>query len=77
MSKESKGMSRLAEIIDNHEHLDQLFSLMKHYGVNAEFIAAAVIEQFQNGEEKGAEGEENKTEQNDLVNDLKQFCARL
>lgn len=71
-------MSRLSEIIDNHQNLDHLFSILKHYGVSAEYLSLALINQFENE----PEGNEEETEDNtaysqDLVDDLNQFCARF
>lgn len=59
-------MSRMNEIIENHEHLDKLATLLKHYGVNAEFVTASLIEKF--------EGEQEETNE-ELVSDLKQLYA--
>lgn len=79
-------MSRLAEIIDNHQNLDQFFSIIKHYGVSAEYICTALIQQFEQKSEqtdgdKEASKEESKEESKEypqeLVDDLKQFYARF
>lgn len=79
-------MNRLSEIIQNHSDLDNLVSLFKHYGVNAQFVAASVIEQFNKAPD---ENEDSETETNteteggasnitpELLEDLKQYCARL
>lgn len=67
-------MSRLTEIIDNHSNLEQLFALLKHYGVNAEFISAALLNEFETLKESG---EEENGEVNELVEDLTQFYARF
>jgi hypothetical protein len=70
-------MSRVNEIIDNHTNLDQLFSLIKHYGVNAQFVSESLRKEFEG--RCGEEGED-QTEQayaKDLVEDLKQFDARF
>lgn len=75
--------SRLSEIIENHKNLDDLFSILKHYGVNAQFVVASVIEQFKNdsGEETGSNEEsdngEGKNDNNELLEDLKQYYVRL
>ena len=66
-------MSRLREIVENHEHLDDLCAVLKHYGVNAEFVTAAVVEALNKGSE---EGEEQEQEPNaDLTADLKQLFS--
>lgn len=71
-------MSRLSEIIDNHQNLDQLFSIMKHYGVNAEFISTALVTQFEEQMEQSEdESEESAPYSQALIDDLKQFCARF
>lgn len=87
-------MNRLSEIIQNHSDLDNLVSLFKHYGVNAQFVAASVIEQFnqasdekddssaeastETGTETGTETEGSaNTVTPELLEDLKQYCARL
>jgi hypothetical protein len=79
-------MNRLSEIIQNHGDLDNLVSLFKHYGVNAQFVAASVIEQFnQTSDENDDSSTESSTETEgsagnvtpELLEDLKQYCARL
>ncbi|TNJ66664.1 hypothetical protein FE784_08845 [Paenibacillus hemerocallicola] len=79
-------MNRLSEIIQNHSDLDNLVSLFKHYGVNAQFVAASVIEQFnQTSDENDDSSKETSTETEgiasnvtpELLDDLKQYCARL
>jgi len=76
-------MSRLSEIIENHKNLDELFSIFKHYGVNAQFVAASVVEQFDKaaGEAPQNGGPQNDTETEpyppDFIEDLKQYFARL
>jgi hypothetical protein len=84
-------MSRLNEIIENHENLDQLFSIIKHYGVNAQFVADSLCKEFENrcesGDEKekkeskgGQEGQDSEADQAfamDIVEDLKLFTARF
>jgi hypothetical protein len=73
-------MSRVTEIIENNHNLDQLFSIVRHYGVNAEYISAALIQQFEQESENGEDGEENKKEKGytqELVDDMKQFYARF
>lgn len=72
-------MSRLSEIIDNHQNLDQLFSIMKHYGVNAEFISTALVTQFEEAQEQSddEESEDTAPYSQALIDDLKQFCARF
>lgn len=66
-------MSRLNEIMDNHKNLDQLMSLFKHYGVNAEFVTAAVLHEFKK-QGGGQPGDEHTAK---LLEDLNQFHARF
>lgn len=75
-------MSRLADIIDNHQNLDQFFSIIKHYGVSAEYISTALIQQFeqiseQTDGDKEASKEDSKEYPQELIDDLKQFYARF
>ncbi|CAM4492918.1 MULTISPECIES: hypothetical protein [Paenibacillus] len=60
-------MSRLNEYVDNHEHLDTINTILKHYGVSAEFVAHTLCESF--GEDKELPKE--------FIEDLKQFNASL
>jgi hypothetical protein len=80
-------MSRLTDIIDNHENLEQLFALLKHYGVSAEFVTASLLNELQN-EENGNDGQNDQggghddsqmddQQLQDLTDDLKQFYARF
>ncbi|MFD2612224.1 hypothetical protein [Paenibacillus gansuensis] len=69
-------MSRLSEIIDNHDHLEDLFALVKHYGVSAEFVAHAMMDEFEHQKkEENEEMEQEATHQ--LMEDLQQFCSRF
>jgi hypothetical protein len=76
-------MSRLTEIIDNHEQIDDLFALLKHYGVNAQFVAESLIESFEqiapeakeDDAEDEAEGQTNLYPE--LLDDLKQYMSRF
>lgn len=75
-------MSRLAEIIDNHQNLDDFFSIIKHYGVSAEYLSKSIIRQIESESEGNEENSEENSEENtaysqELVDDLKQFCARF
>lgn len=77
-------MSRLSDIMENHENLDQLLSIIKHYGVNAEYLNTALLQRFEQeagqneeGEETEAEDEEMKAIPQELIDDLKQFNARF
>lgn len=75
-------MSRLNEIIDNHQNLDQLLSIVKHYGVSAEYVSAALIGQLNKESEESEEAEESEDEasageKEQLVKDLTQFYARF
>jgi hypothetical protein len=60
-------MSRLNEFIENHNHLDTINVILKHYGVSAEFVASTLTGGF--GEDKELPKE--------LLDDLKQFTASL
>lgn len=72
-------MSRLSEIIENHHCLDQLFAIIKHHGVNAEFVSSALVAQFEQRMEDSDEEEtqEDQTCSQDFIDDLKQFGARF
>ncbi|WP_028610024.1 hypothetical protein [Paenibacillus harenae] len=71
-------MSRLADILDNHQNLDHFFSIIKHYGVSAEYLSLALIRQFESESEGNEDDEEgNSGYSQELVDDLKQFCARF
>lgn len=65
-------MSRLTDIMDNHQNLEQLFALLKHYGVNAEFVTASLMNEFEKLKE-----EESEEETTELMEDLTQFYARF
>lgn len=58
-------MSRVNDIIENHEHLEKLNAILKHYSVNAEFITAKLINNFNE--------EEGNDQYQDLIEDLKRF----
>lgn len=69
-------MSRLTEIIENNEQLDQLFSLIRHYGMSAEFVTDALIHQLEQANEEGGDmPEEDKEYSKDMIDDLRQFSA--
>ncbi|TDF91873.1 hypothetical protein [Paenibacillus piri] len=73
-------MSHLTEIIDNHKHLDGLFSIVKHYGVSAEFVTDALVQRFEQIQQD--EGSEENTQEekaycDEILNTLNQFFARL
>ncbi|ANE47792.1 hypothetical protein SY83_17560 [Paenibacillus swuensis] len=69
-------MSRLTEIIQNHHHLSDLFAIVKHYGVSAEFVAHAMMDEFEH--QKGEDNEELEQEATQqLMEDLKLFCTRF
>lgn len=77
-------MSRLNEIIDNHDNLDQLFSIIKHYGVNAQFVADSLCKEFESrcesGDAESGDTPDTQADQayaKDIVEDLKQFQARF
>jgi hypothetical protein len=60
-------MSRLSEFVENHERLDKINVILKHYGVSAEFVVHTLTDGF--GEDKELPKE--------LVEDLKQYNASL
>lgn len=60
-------MSRLSEYVDNHDHLDQINIILKHYGVSAEFVAHMLAEGF----------DQDKELPKELIEDMKQFNAML
>jgi hypothetical protein len=75
-------MSRLNEIIENHDNLDHLFSIIKHYGVNAQFVADSLCKEFEGRCGQGEDSENGDTEADqayakDIVEDLKLFGARF
>ncbi|CAM3430258.1 hypothetical protein [Marinicrinis lubricantis] len=51
-------MSRLREIVDNHHQLDDLSAIIRHYGLSAEFVATALLEQCQ--QQLGGSGSDGK-----------------
>lgn len=69
-------MSRLKDIIENHTNLDELFAILKHYGVNAEFISGALLNEFERLKEAGEELEQEE-QTNELVEDLTKYSARF
>jgi hypothetical protein len=73
-------MSRLNEVMDNHDNLNDLLSVLKHYAVSAEFVSYALIEQFKQREEDDKEDENAENDQQytaELIEDLNQFHARF
>jgi|GEM_PF-485420 len=75
-------MSRLSDIIENHHNLDQFFSIIKHYGVSAEYLSHSLIKQFEAESEENEDGDEDEESgstaySQELIDDLKQFCARF
>jgi hypothetical protein len=71
-------MSRLTDIIDNHQNLDRFFSIIKHYGVSAEYLSFALISKFESESESNEDDAQSKGDfSQDLIDDLKQFCARF
>jgi hypothetical protein len=73
-------MSHLTEIIENHKNLEELFSIVKHYGVSAEFVTDALVQRFEQVE-SGGENEENTEEETaycvEILDTLNQYYARL
>ncbi|MCZ8518111.1 MULTISPECIES: hypothetical protein [Paenibacillus] len=75
-------MSRLNEIMDNHQQLERLNALLKHYSVNAEFVTASLIDKLdclssssseeEEGQEEGSAAKEPNAE---LIEDLKRFSS--
>jgi hypothetical protein len=84
-------MGRLTEIVDNHDHLNDLVSILKHYAVSAEFVTFALIEQFtqkneddqgSKGDDQGSKEDEESTEVDqqyttELIEDLNHFYTRF
>ncbi|AEI40086.1 hypothetical protein [Paenibacillus mucilaginosus] len=73
-------MSRLNEIMENHEQLEKLNALLKHYSVNAEFVTASLIEKLDclsssSEEEEGEEGAAAQEPNAELLEDLKRFSS--
>ncbi|MFE5324277.1 hypothetical protein ACFQ88_37070 [Paenibacillus sp. NPDC056579] len=73
-------MSHLSEIIDNHENLDGLFAIIKHYGVSAEFVTDALVqrfEQIQKDDSSESNSEEETAYCEEILDSLNQYYARL
>lgn len=77
-------MSRLTEVVENHENLNDLQSILKHYAVSAEFVSFSLIEQFkkrnEGEQETEKDGESMELDQQytaELIDDLTQFHARF
>jgi phosphoglycerate-specific signal transduction histidine kinase len=73
-------MSHLSEIIENHNHLEELFSIIKHYGVSAEFVTDALVQRFEQvdkGDEKEGNTEEETAYCAEILDTLNQYYARL
>jgi hypothetical protein len=72
-------MSRLTEIIDNNKHLEDLFAIIRHYGMSAEFVTDSLILQLEHigssedNEEEGSESDKEYAQ--DMLEDLKQFYS--
>lgn len=60
-------MSRLHDYVENHANLDKLNTILKHYGVSAEFVAQTLTDGF----------EQDKELPKELLEDMKQFHAML
>ncbi|MCS7461792.1 hypothetical protein N0M98_16680 [Paenibacillus doosanensis] len=74
-------MSHLSEIIENHKNLDDLFAIIKHYGVSAEFVTDALVQRFEQIQ-KDEDGEDKNTEEEsaycaEIIDSLSQYYARL
>ncbi|MEK8126445.1 hypothetical protein WMW72_00800 [Paenibacillus filicis] len=61
-------MSRLHDIVENHQQLGQLTAVLTHYGVNAAFVASSLLQAFEQ------EAEDEAPDQ-DLIADLKLLVA--
>lgn len=71
-------MSRLTEIIENHQNLEHLFAILKHYGVSAEFVSATLLNEFRQLQSEQNEADEAAdAELAPLIEDLTQFDARF
>lgn len=72
-------MSRLTEIFDNHSNIDELSALLKHYGVNAQFVAESLAQSFEGRNSESGDEDENENGNGypELIDDLKQFIARM
>ncbi|WP_159881406.1 hypothetical protein [Paenibacillus puerhi] len=64
-------MSRLHEIVENHEQLGQLHAVLSYYGVNAAFVASSLLQALE--QEQGQE--EQQPPDQELLTDLKQLIA--
>jgi hypothetical protein len=75
------NVSRLTEIIENHQNLDQLFAILKHYGVSAEFVSATLLNEFRELQASQDEAKESEAAEDadlaPLIEDLTQFDARF
>lgn len=70
-------MNRANEIIENHGNLDELFAIIKHYGVNAQFVSDSLVKEFENRVKEEGEEDTEKVYAQDIVEDLKVFSARF
>jgi hypothetical protein len=73
-------MSQLTEIIENHKNLESLFSIVKHYGVSAEFVTDALVQRFEQVQNDD-QLEQNTPEETaycvEILDTLNQYYARL
>lgn len=70
-------MSRLTDIMENHKRLDELFSIIKHYGVNAAFVSEALQQQFEARSQAEDGDAAEKAYAKDIIEDLQQFSGNL
>lgn len=70
-------MSRLADIVENHERLDELTGLFKHHGVNAEFVAEALVNRLERDAGTSGDPSTETVGLKELLEDLQQFRARF
>lgn len=71
-------MTRLKEICENHSNLDELSSVLKHYSVNAQFVAESLIQSFEKNKSEDNEDNESEGKVNlELIEDLKQYIAKM
>lgn len=69
-------MSRVQQIVDNHKQLGELVALLKHHGLNAEYVCRALLEKCEEEMDEGKNREESAQLQ-PFVQDLKQMIARF
>lgn len=68
-------MSRLLAIMENHARLDELMAIIKHHGVNAAFVAEALVHSVE--QQSSKEETPEKADFGLLLEDLQQYQARF